>query len=132
MVVDDDRYEPSLIDSINWRYLSAFGCCSGSTVPNTSIVAFPVSGQLQIRDKISQLTLRIHCIDHLLTTQLRKRMNTIVNNFNFQIKRSVFRLENEGVVYVEGFQDFYTDHQFCDPKAYVILYPHTTNLDERC
>ncbi|KAL9634583.1 MAG: hypothetical protein Q9164_004009 [Protoblastenia rupestris] len=55
--------------------------------------------------------------DQLLTTQLRKRMNTIVNNFNFHIKRSVFRLEHEGVVYVEGFQDFYTDHQFCDPKA---------------
>ncbi|KAL2045470.1 hypothetical protein N7G274_001898 [Stereocaulon virgatum] len=55
--------------------------------------------------------------DHLLTTDLRKRMNDIVKALNFQIKRSAFRLANEGVFYVEGFQDSYTDHQFCDPKA---------------
>ncbi|ERF76444.1 hypothetical protein EPUS_07324 [Endocarpon pusillum Z07020] len=38
-------------------------------------------------------------------------------DLNFQIKQSAFRLANEGVVYVEGFQDSYIDHQFCDPKA---------------
>lgn len=55
--------------------------------------------------------------DRLLTTQLRKRMNDIVRELNFQIRRSAFRLANEGVIYVEGFQDSYTDHQFCDPEA---------------
>ena len=44
-------------------------------------------------------------------------MNDMVRNFNFQIKRSAFRLANEGVFYVEGFQDAYTGHQFCDPSA---------------
>lgn len=55
--------------------------------------------------------------DHFLTTELRKRINNIVRDLNFQIKRSAFRLADQGVIYVEGFQDSYTDHQFCDPKA---------------
>ena len=55
--------------------------------------------------------------DHLLTTQLRKRMNDIVTALNFQFRRSAFRLANEGVIYVEGYQDSYTGHQFCDPSA---------------
>ncbi len=55
--------------------------------------------------------------DHLLTTQLRKRMNDIVRELNYQLRRSAFRLKNEGVIYVDGFQDPYIDHQFCDPKA---------------
>lgn len=52
-----------------------------------------------------------------LTTALRKRMNDIIRNLNFQLARSAFRLANEGVIYVEGFQDAYTGHQFCDPAA---------------
>ena len=54
---------------------------------------------------------------HFLTTALRKRMNDIVRSLNFQLARSAFRLENEGVIYVEGFQDAYIGHQFCDPAA---------------
>ena len=55
--------------------------------------------------------------DTLITTQLRKRMNDIVRDLNFQLRRSASRLVDEGVIYVDGFQDSYTDHQFCDPKA---------------
>jgi hypothetical protein len=44
-------------------------------------------------------------------------MNDIVKCLNFQIKRSAFRLAAEGVAYVEGFQDAYDGHQFCDPVA---------------
>ena len=44
-------------------------------------------------------------------------MNDIVRSLNFQIKRSAFRLAAEGVIYVEGFQDAYVGHQFCDPAA---------------
>jgi hypothetical protein len=52
-----------------------------------------------------------------LTTQMRKRMNDIVRTLNFRMKQSAFRLAAEGVVYVEGFQDAYNGHQFCDPSA---------------
>lgn len=53
--------------------------------------------------------------DHLLTTQLRKRMNDIVRMLNYQLKVSAHRLANEGVIYVEGFQDSYATHQYCEP-----------------
>ena len=55
--------------------------------------------------------------DHLLTTKLRKRMNDLVRSVNFQLKRAANRLAAEGVVYVEGYQDSYTGHQYCDPAA---------------
>jgi len=55
--------------------------------------------------------------EYLLTTELRKRMNDLVRGLNFQLQRSADRLANEGVIYIDGFQDSYTDHQFCDPKA---------------
>lgn len=53
--------------------------------------------------------------NHLLTTGLRKRMNDIVRSLNSQIKRSVDRLAVEGVFYVDGYQDSYVTHQFCEP-----------------
>jgi hypothetical protein len=59
-------------------------------------------------------------------------MNDIFKSLNFQIKRSAFRLAAEGVVYVEGFQDAYNGHQFCDPVADQNLKdPISANDDER-
>ena len=52
-----------------------------------------------------------------LTTELRKRMNDIVRKLNLRIKESAIRMSGEGVVYVEGYQDSYRGHQFCDPVA---------------
>lgn len=55
--------------------------------------------------------------DYFLTTELRTRLNKIVREANLQIQLSAVRLASLGVIYVEGFQDSYTGHQFCDPKA---------------
>ena len=55
--------------------------------------------------------------DHLLTTQLRQRMNYLVDNLNYQIRRSVFRLSRFGVFYVDGFQNAYDGHRFCEPNT---------------
>lgn len=53
----------------------------------------------------------------LLTTQVRKRMNDVTRSLNVQLERSAYRLQNEGVIYVDGFQDPYNGHQFRDPIA---------------
>ena len=53
----------------------------------------------------------------MLTTQIRKRMNGLVSSLNDQLQRSAARLREQGVIYVDGFQDAYTGHQFCDPSA---------------
>ena len=54
-------------------------------------------------------------------------MNDIVRNLNFQLRRSASRLVDEGIIYVDGFQDSYTDYQFCDPEADTDLERPTSN-----
>jgi hypothetical protein len=50
-----------------------------------------------------------------LTTTLRKRMKQIVLDLNSQLKQSALRLANEVVFYIDGFENSYVGHQFCQP-----------------
>nr|POF17828.1 hypothetical protein CFP56_13240 [Quercus suber] len=50
-----------------------------------------------------------------LTTTLRNQLNTLTNNVNNEIRRAAQDLERMGVIFVEGFEDLYTGHRFCEP-----------------
>ena len=50
-----------------------------------------------------------------LTRDVRKRMNDIVREFNFQLARSAYRLAHAGVIYLEDWQKNYEGHQLCEP-----------------
>ena len=55
--------------------------------------------------------------DYDLTRAKRARLNKLTVALNSQIKAAVDRRPNQGVFYVEGYQDAYVGHQFCDPRA---------------
>ncbi|KAF1987753.1 hypothetical protein K402DRAFT_330113 [Aulographum hederae CBS 113979] len=50
-----------------------------------------------------------------LTTGLRRRMNSLVDKLNGVISKVAASLEDVGVVYVDGQQDDYRQHRFCEP-----------------
>jgi len=54
--------------------------------------------------------------DVKLTTSLRKQMNDLLTDLNTVIKTVADGLhESLGTIYVDGFQEHYIGHQFCDP-----------------
>lgn len=52
-----------------------------------------------------------------LKTDVRKKMNDLVDDLNTVIKTVADSLKNLGVIYVEGFQDAYATHRFCEPES---------------
>lgn len=52
-----------------------------------------------------------------LTQDLRKRLNDLVLKVNQVIKTAAKDLEAAGVIYVEGLQDRYKGHRFCEPDT---------------
>ncbi|KAK4496239.1 hypothetical protein PRZ48_012219 [Zasmidium cellare] len=50
-----------------------------------------------------------------LTTTLRHRMNTLVDQLNDKIKAVASQMSGLGVIYVDGFQSSYNTHRFCEP-----------------
>ena len=54
-----------------------------------------------------------------LTTTVRKRMNDIVRKLNEQLALAAERLSGEGVFYIDGYQDSYKGHQFCEPGSHL-------------
>lgn len=51
-----------------------------------------------------------------LTTELRKKINTLIDNANNVIKSAVNELEAFGVFLVEGHNDAFHGRRFCEPQ----------------
>ena len=52
-----------------------------------------------------------------LTTDVRKKMNQLVDDLNAVIKTVAENLKDLGVIYVDGFQGAYDTHRFCEPES---------------
>ena len=52
-----------------------------------------------------------------LTQELRQQLNDMTHKVNAVIKAAAQDLQRMGVVYVEGLQDAYNGHRFCEPGA---------------
>lgn len=52
-----------------------------------------------------------------LTADLRKRLNELTTKVNAEVKKAAEYLEAMGVFFVEGLQDPYKGHRFCEPGA---------------
>ncbi|KAF2166923.1 hypothetical protein M409DRAFT_22975 [Zasmidium cellare ATCC 36951] len=50
-----------------------------------------------------------------LTTDVRHRMNVLVDRLNAKIKSVARQMSGLGVIYVDGFQSSYDTHRFCEP-----------------
>ncbi|RYP22868.1 hypothetical protein DL765_001464 [Monosporascus sp. GIB2] len=50
-----------------------------------------------------------------LTTQLRQQLNRLTTQVNAVIKAAAEDLERMGVIFVEGLEDAYNGHRFCEP-----------------
>jgi hypothetical protein len=57
------------------------------------------------------------CRGPKLTEDLRKRLNKLVREANEAIKRAAEPLKSMGVIYVEGIQDIYNGHRYCELGA---------------
>ncbi|KAL2856115.1 SGNH hydrolase-type esterase domain-containing protein [Aspergillus pseudodeflectus] len=57
------------------------------------------------------------CTGPKLTEDLRKRLNKLVREANEAIKRAAEPLKRMGVIYVEGIQDIYNGHRYCEQGA---------------
>ncbi|KAE8135882.1 SGNH hydrolase-type esterase domain-containing protein [Aspergillus pseudotamarii] len=52
-----------------------------------------------------------------LTQELRKQLNDMTRKVNAVIKAAAQDLQRMGIIYVEGLQDAYNGHRFCEPGA---------------
>jgi hypothetical protein len=52
-----------------------------------------------------------------LKEDLRKKLNTLVRKANAAIKRAAEDLRRIGMIYIEGIQDIYNGHCYCEPGA---------------
>lgn len=50
-----------------------------------------------------------------LTTQLRKQLNDLTRQVNAEIKAAAADLERMGVIFVDGLEEVYNGHRYCEP-----------------